>query len=375
MGVFSGRSVLCIAETPWQVLVAGNVFSMQGVEHDSCTLVVYAKFPDASGLAGRAAGSGIFDEVVLLPQKKGEARTLYGVRGIASVTIGARSAKARYMAALPELAGRRFDVLACAGVTSLTLAAKRFSVVGGYTVFFDDGTGSHTGAVFRAFSFLDYAFLAPQARAKTVRDRIKLVAKRPIYGAFSRARFDPREIWLVAPTQADADRYSAPVRSIDVAEGLVLADVASMERASLECVYLALPRDVSERAKRCEARVIDDLIAKFGAGFAVKVHPRGDAPDPKDGLNLLPEGEPWEEMVASGLVGGGTVLVAGFSTAQMTPKDVFGLEPRLVFLFKLFPDVFNAESAQLAVGELAARYSDPGRIRVVEGWGDFRGIF
>lgn len=106
------------------------------------------------------------------------------------------------------------------------------------------------------------------------------------------------------------------------------------------CIYFHQPRDRKDDPlftdiQKSELQVINLLKSKFGDSFYIKLHPR-------DNLNIFPEFQkinsdvPWEAMLYHIERPSDLVLVGLHSTALITAKNTFGLEPYVISTSGLF---------------------------------------
>ena len=127
-------------------------------------------------------------------------------------------------------------------------------------------------------------------------------------------------------------------------------------------VYLDQPvydRPEAETIKKNEAAFLP-LIAK--ADPIVRLHPR-QTENSYEGFRRDTAGNMWELECANS-IGNDHVLMGLFSTAQFTPKMMFGTEPTLVFLYKLFG--CNFDNTEGMIERIRSAYTNKDKIIVVE---------
>lgn len=110
---------------------------------------------------------------------------------------------------------------------------------------------------------------------------------------------------------------------------------------SCQCVYFHQPldRDASEEEKTSiillEKKLIDKLSNKYGDGFFIKLHPR-DEESLFSGYNHLISDVPWEAMIIKKTNPQNILLVGLYSTTLVSPKYLFGYEPHVITLEKVW---------------------------------------
>ena len=132
------------------------------------------------------------------------------------------------------------------------------------------------------------------------------------------------------PGNAD-ERYLNLLRDIFISQAH-----HSVYRAD-DIIYLRQPmEDFGEMYVQIDEAIVNALFEVAGNRFIVRKHPRSRnlvdcGPYRQDCLSTA-----WEyECIDS--ISGKNCLIGMFSTAQITPKILFDLEPVVIFLFRLFP--------------------------------------
>ena len=119
-----------------------------------------------------------------------------------------------------------------------------------------------------------------------------------------------------------------------------LSKVDIRKICSVQCVYFHQPRDLLDdplvdEVREAELQVLHTLKNRFGDSFYIKLHPRDD-------MNIFPEFNkinsdiPWESMLYYVERPSNLVLVGLHSTALITAKSTFDIEPYVVSTTKLF---------------------------------------
>lgn len=128
-------------------------------------------------------------------------------------------------------------------------------------------------------------------------------------------------------------------------------------------VFLSMPNDLNsiEFSNRV-SRIISILNKK---NCLIRPHPRDDRSFGDD-ISVDRYNDLWE-LVCLRQISNENCLISIFSTAQFTPKMLYNKEPYLVFLYKLFSDVFE-ESDRMSgmIDVIRSHYSNPSKIIVVE---------
>lgn len=372
------KSVLCIVETPFQVLMAYMMFSDRGITGvASVTLALSSQIRDATELADTLDNLGVFESVVVITPRYQLPVRGYGLYNVVDNFFRPRHCRNQFFEFFPVFKDQQYDLIACSGTTRLTLDAIIQCTQTSQCVFFDDGVGSHNGAVFEAFSFFE-EIISVDRRSNSFKHRVKLFGKRIMKRVFPRASFDIQELWLFNASSNDKDRYvGVPVHDIPLGEPRRISSIFGFKGRSIpsgvRIIYLSLPSSAHPLLKSTELEIIRLLNDYLGDEFAVKIHPRGLDDDFSSlGVQTILPNVVWEGLVLDGTITDSTVLLGCSSTALLTPKTFAGLEPELVFLYQLFSqDVIVSKNCQDIVNDALSRYSRPDKIKDISSMPEF----
>lgn len=206
---------------------------------------------------------------------------------------------------------------------------------------FDDGLGSYVGDILGPFSLS----LAPRLAA----------------------------VYLCAPELSHNDLQVVPKKlpiSFDDAElvgdlcRIFLVDSRELSiYHGWHIVYLTQPTDGMARREVLDEQVAGILL-QHADDVVVRPHPR-DARNHHAGLTYDMSSIPWELACMFGIVSDDSMLIAECSTAQLTPRLLVGVQPRLVFLSEVLasesPSDLLSKERELA-GIIGSMYAEPSRV-------------
>lgn len=131
-------------------------------------------------------------------------------------------------------------------------------------------------------------------------------------------------------------------RLVDTLQRIFAVDYAQLAPYhGKRCVDLTQPVDANAERAEMDRRVLE-LLDPHEREVFVRSHPRDTSPrDPR--IAFDESGIPWGLTCKSGIVGEGSVLLAGCSTAQVMPRILLGIEPHIVFTTELFAAVTEPE--------------------------------
>ncbi len=184
-----------------------------------------------------------------------------------------------------------------------------------------------------------------------------------------RLSYNPKALWLCTPELSV--EHDLPIEKLgSIATNKELLETADKVfdykenpiYAQNRVVYLDQPvydRPEAETIKKNEAAFLP-LIAE--ADPIVRLHPR-QTENAYEGFRRDTAGNMWELECANS-IGDDHVLMGLFSTAQFTPKMMFGTEPTLVFLYKLFG--CNFDNTEGMIERIRSAYTNKDKIIVVE---------
>lgn len=344
------KRVLCIADTPFQVLALMCLFSdPHNRTFSKCDIAVVPKFDFAEELCVRLHSTRLFDSTHCAERNPYlQMERHLALRLIREMYDSNSHAKARFFGAFPRLAGRQYDTLAISGPGLSGHDAKTLLLDSdGKTILFDDGAGSHNGNLFKSFSLLDDIYdlnKVEHSVADGWKSRAKVLA-RPFLQ--KQLGFNVKEIALFNPSKSEESAFKdVPVSTIERPDDssalhyVLCPDSASDDYKGFSIVYLTLPNQggVDAAVLDAELDLIRELIEEFGNAVAVRPHPRRSVSslyEFKD--HLVSAIDSWEVLLFEGAIRESTILLAYGSTALESPKRLCGLEPPVIFLNRLLP--------------------------------------
>lgn len=371
-----GKRVLCICESPFQMLgllcIALHLHSVE----DSRTelyVMVNPSFPNANSISLQVSNAGFFRVVECAGSRLYDASKHLGTKWLLNRRFS--SSLARSMQdAFSFLRDEEYDVLLCSSVTPMSLVAKKFFVPQGFTVFFDDGSGSHNGNVFKPFACQDDV-LSRHSKSMSSKEKTKRVIKRLVSKIpFVDSRYDIKALLLFSPTKDDAAVYSGieigtiplPKKS-GFASSILSPDISLERYHNLKWIFLSTSRTASAKVRDAEVKLACSLSQQIGDCFAIRLHPNRDVDDFKSCLHaLLPSDDLWECLLLDGVITDKTCLIGYGSSCQLHPNSLCGLEPTVIFLYDVLSNTVDdvAPSLRLSAETLKKRYKNKERVSI-----------
>lgn len=153
-------------------------------------------------------------------------------------------------------------------------------------------------------------------------------------------------------------------RLVDTLQRIFAVDYARLAPYyGKRCVYLTQPVDAYAERAEMDRRVLE-LLDPHAREVIVRPHSRNTSPrDPR--IANDESGIPRELACKSGIVGEGSVLFAGYSTAQVMPRILLGIEQHIVFAAELYAAVTEPEIMAVRHGlmdTIASSYAHRKRI-------------
>ena len=362
-------NILCVAGSSFQLLSLLGLFSDPAyIGHNKCDLLIIGQFDDARQYATKIEKEKVFTSVHCADPHFPFFRHL-GTHYLIDVLFGREKYSKQLVNAFPEVSSRNYDILFCSFPDRAALEAKHLYVANGSTCFFDDGTASHSGEVFKLLSCYDDKTLEIWL-ARSRKERLKNIVKRFACQILPQsAKFNIDSLFIFGANEGpttDLGKIAVrnipnPPRDLIVRVFLDEADVRQYKKNS--AIYLTLPDNVSEKSKEIERRIILLLEELTDNKVFIKLHPRRNMADFSWISDLLLPRSMWEAVLFEGAVGRHTILISPCSTAQTSPKLFIGLEPYLVFTYQLFPsNDLPFSSFSTIVSEITHAYSDKTKV-------------
>ncbi|MGI6218044.1 MAG: hypothetical protein ACOYIK_10605 [Coriobacteriales bacterium] len=341
-----GNRALFFADTPVQILNSMYLASMFSAEGTISDLYVIDQFSNAQAYLHSARDSGLFSSVF---DRKGKVLD-------SDVAVRMDNLRSYFRDPTPEIAPALLEkdlmydsmFLSCPTTANYGVLSylRRYNPKL-RTYFYEDGTGTYTGNVFRGITFLDFSPEGIKERpfrkqAKTLVR--KVVGKRGLYCVEALYVKRPSAMTFCPPMPVRQLRPTRQVLQL-IKDSRLWSGGESLDKASViifDCLR-------SMRSNETDAAIVDeivDLLDMHQLRYYLRLHPRTDA-------NLAPNGNyfgvngMWEvkcqvENMEDFL------LVGMFSSAQLSPYLETGAQPHLLFLNRLRernPDDLQTDAA------------------------------
>ena len=262
-----------------------------------------------------------------------------------------------------------YDVLICGSINALTFSAKYVNVHNGNTIMVDEGEGSHDGTVFRLFSCLDNVFSASSIYGKSWIERQlkRFVLKRSGF----QLQMNIEELWLFSIGNLERRLY----QNIKLHELSVRPSLKILEKIFLDqkektiyrksiIIFLTASGCASDRIRKKEIELIR-IIKKHVKNIAIRLHPNRSKDDFCEWEECLLGSESnWELAFLSGWMDERNILIGIGSSGQFTPKRIAGVEPTVIFTYKMIngDKTFNTNNMDAHVLELRNQYTHPNKV-------------
>jgi hypothetical protein len=349
---------LFVAETPLQALSVLAYRATNKLETQECDLLIHDHFKLAESIYTNIKQLNLFAHVY-----KTEGFYLDSRHATASALVRHALLKGRTRKIFAEATGipygKTYERLVCSGFTQLTLDAKFVAVPNGQTSLIDDGSGSHNGVIYSSNSFAE-DIIADQEEAPALRSAPSLI----------RNELQKARLQYLSYSTRDLSLFNCSFRTFELIDSVPLyeLDIRQVNFATLEkvfpdartfpldrkIIYFALPLNAGEQVLAFEDELLKGLDEKYGKNLCIMLHPRSSRERFAYIKNAsLLEGYFWEAVLATGLIDESYVLLGMFSTAQITPKMLFNLEPQVLFSSKMLNDPswrFDADIELLKAG-------------------------
>ncbi|MCF6413944.1 hypothetical protein I7648_09585 [Collinsella tanakaei] len=377
LGVFSVSSqfdenrIVATCESPFQLfaLVAmylGGLFS-----RCRSVLVLMGRQVNAKDEQIQATAKLLCDSrVVWLDEQYDDVKHL-GLSVIGK-TLFPTEAIRRRQAYLRQLAnGEEFDILLCASATPLVIDVKRALCRRASASLYDDGTGTHNGAVAASLAFFDeilsssaYQNMGRTARMKRL---CKWLANRMTGGNL---KLGITSVFMFNPGPENGNLYEnveiSAIPSVDkstAASKRLMLSLGPIRDIYFDnnIVLLSLPDDVGQEALAIEETTWSILEGTPKLRVIVRPHPRSGR---YSGCHRSDGGAGiWEMLCLAHLVNENSILVGFGSSAQMNPKLLFDIEPTVIFLHRMLESDSDLKAnAEITWSLLKRRYANPDKV-------------
>lgn len=320
---------LFVVSTPFQLYYAASIIFEHLDRSDNAEVLLTPQFPNALMLTKRFQTKGIFKKIHICP---------CGFNRTSFVKIQLLAYFGKYSFCPKSLLNEYFDYYALsmpACPNSSVYFALRKTNRKLKVVFFEDGTGTYTGEIFRNATYLGPIPSGVQKPSKRAR------IYRAIFGLLPKKlnSYEPTKLIVRQPA---AISYSAsiPIVQVQINNKHLGAMYSCFGEptclpATTKAIILDPPRTSNEAIQELDFL---DLIIKKATNksrIALKEHPRTTCPSIyRDECFIISDNQ-WELFCKANTMNE-KILIGVGSSAQLTPILENGEKPILIFLYKLF---------------------------------------
>ncbi|MBQ4037093.1 MAG: hypothetical protein IJC84_03110 [Clostridia bacterium] len=342
--------------TPYQIFNAIN-FVLSDVEgaRGNADIYIYHDFRNSEAFSRKLKDSGIFCHVYDVSIYDKRRKIWYSKFNKIKRLLMPYHTIRRYLRADIDVRKQGYKTLVVAG--NNLFAINLYSCIKDLQVYFiDDGTGSYWGDIRQAgYTFLYRIFDRVFHRGPMSYDIKKL---------YINNKKTCRSTLCDTIVQLPALK---PCSEVTEAAKKVFSYVDNPDYDSKRVIWLGEPmEEVSKNAPEREKQ----LLSTIADHTLVRAHPRQELAC-YEGLTLDRTNNLWELECAL-KIRDSHVLIGFFSTAQFTPKILFGKEPTVVFIYPLFG--YDFPDGPQMIADLRSLYQDPGKVIVAETVEDLKGI-
>lgn len=321
---------LFVVSTPFQLYYAATIVLEKLDTNDQAELLLTPQFPSAFQLAKQFQEEKIFEAIHICPVE-------FNTYSLYKIQLKAYFGKSGFCP--KSLLNKHFDYYALSmpaypnsGVYfALRKANKDLKVI-----FFEDGTGTYTGEIFRNATYLGIIPKGVQRPSKRAR------IYRAIFGVLPKKlnTYSPAKI-LVRQPEAIYFQSPFPVEQVTIQEKNLSRihscfGTPSSLPQDIHAIILDPARTTNESIN--ELDYLDSLIGQLasrGVKVALKEHPRTTNPSKQKEYCFQIPNDLWELYCRHNSLTDKLLIGIG-SSAQLTPVLENSEKPPLLFLYKLF---------------------------------------
>lgn len=366
--LLENQRVVCVASTPFQLLCLLSIFGNFELRCEKKILIISGHADSAAQMAERVRDVSLFEKVICARFEYPQYKHL-GFAYAYETLFKKRISLQRFRDAVGSENDDKFDVLFCSCADRLTLDVKKYLVPEGCTVFYDEGSGTHSGLCFRVLPCFDEKVLRISSSGASLKNHFRRLIKGALLKILPReSHFNIQNICLVAPREDELRRMPpVDVTPVDMklnnAELVRVFGISEAERdlyKNKKIIYLSMPFDAPDDALRCEREILELLSVELGSSLGIRLHPRRSESDFGVRYSILPSCN-WEVLVGSGAIDDEHLLIGTCSSAQTNCKSFFGIEPSLIFLQKMIP-VADRPAIEQIIDDIEMLYTDRSRV-------------
>lgn len=374
----ASESVICVAETPFQLLSI-SAFIMQRLQEEEADsfeadLLIRENFSAVSLVNEIAVSLNLFRRIVRV--EFSEPLSDHAIRQYYLETVFRSNKRKKLLESATGICStKKYSGLICTTVSALTRDVKKYYVKrDGFTILCDDGAGSHTGTLYDSNLMVD-DILSLRQSCKSRIPAMKNMAKSFIQMlAPATWHYNVVGIALAHAGRYERSVYASDIPIISIDRGMtdVLEEMSACPLkdgrdtyTSNRVVFLSLPGDLPASTLESER----DLMLLAGdvwpTDVVVRQHPRRERLERCQSCFEVDDGTSiWEILVSNSIINQNHILIGFPSTAFFAPKNLLGVEPRIVLLHKLIDTGYPLQPYERITQMLLSSYERDERIAV-----------
>ena len=354
---------LFYCDTPFQVLNALNMhfhrvlYTGDAAVH--ADIMIVEQFRDAPVLAASVKSESLFERVIVLKKedRKGQKN---GFRKAAGIAIDAVFPERLLNQQLTDVAiselRRAYDVIVASVLTHTVSSLRTLNPESDF-VMMDDGMGSYLGDIIR------------NSRSQYYLKLLSLKNKGKDMAAPSALYVNSPEICSsnVTDNVLPLPRFSEEFLALAYRVFQIPADIPRYDQP-----IIWLTQATTNEKYQAGAKQIAEILSPYSDKVIVRLHPRETDNTLYRSFTLDRKGLMWE-LQLSRITLEDKLLVSFSSTAQLSPKLLYGEEPWLLFAYKLLSLEENEKSRALRmiIERIRDNYNHSERVCVPETWEEF----
>lgn len=349
-----------LAETPYQLLAALCLATDSKNSLASKDIILTSAINDFEAIGKRLEKCAVFDNIWTFDSSVFPAVSpgLSLCKQLLTSPNKANSLfKRSFTGNAPLFAAPGYSTFVCASATWTTILAKHILAPQAQTWLLEDGSGTYNGMIGRSLMMYDIILSKHDFSVKGI---LKFLFNLVTRGKY---KLKVTSVFVFSPSNIPFDLYrkdlvKGVLNLTHQAQciGLSVFAVPANRKTETEnpAIFLGQPNEIGPSFPELQHECIRTFTSAVGNSAVLRPHPRSSLQPISAEKNLeLATTSSWELLVAIGRVTEDAILVGFGSTAQLTPKKLFDIEPRLLYLFPLLPDSNPSKKAFEAEYEAA----------------------
>jgi len=345
-------------------------------------VLILAQFSDCHELGQRVESTKLFDRVIYAEpyyeNSRGES-----LKHVMKLLTQRRKSEDSFFGLHPSLRAEDYNTIFCASVSLFVIDIKYFCGKNATTILVEDGIGSYNGSIAKPFSFFD-EIVSYENVSTSLSESVKRYAKR-CFNLLTQGKMllHPKELYLFRIDDNVKKVYKSiylnqlilPVGS----DKALLSEIFPHNSKDLyqnsAWIFLSLPSGLNSVVLEAEKGLVN-FIQKTKDDLLIRHHPRSNMRYAEEAsVKIDYYNELWESLAFHGAISDDHTIFGFGSSAQISPKMIFGLEPHIVFLHKLLRinDSFLG-NIEYIVRELKNVYANPEKIYAPESLDELNSI-